>query len=107
MLSDVINSFHTMWGNFPEPVLLILKSREIVACNKKAAESGIEVGTKCSSMEPPESHTGCMANKAFETHEAIYHRNRRGEHDVYVFWLPLDEYPDYLIHTPVGVMGNY
>ena len=104
---EIINSFSTMWGNFPEPVMLILKSREIVACNKVAEEAGTRIGTKCSTMEPPERHKGCEATKAFETHTAIYHRRKIGLYDTYTFWLPIDGYPDYLIHFPVGVLGHY
>ena len=35
----VIESFHMMWDNFPDPVMLIKKSRDIYAVNKKAASS--------------------------------------------------------------------
>lgn len=34
---NVIDAFHMMWDNFPEPVMLIQKSRHIYAVNKKAA----------------------------------------------------------------------
>lgn len=104
---QVVDSFKTMWGNFPEPVLLILRNFEIVAANKTAEESGIKIGSKCSEMEPSERHRGCKANEARETREAAYHRTKMGEHDVYVFWLPVDGHPDYIIHFPVGLSGRY
>ena len=34
-LSVVISAFHLMWDNFPEPVMITQKSREMVAINKK------------------------------------------------------------------------
>jgi hypothetical protein len=103
MRPEVIASFHLMWGNFPEPVLLILKNREIVAINKVSEESGIKVGTKCSDMQPPQRHQGCRSNEAFETRKAV--GNKRGM--VYALWVPIDGYPEYLVHFPVGAMGQY
>ena len=38
---EIIRAFHLMWDGFPEPILLIRKSREIVAANKKAEAFGI------------------------------------------------------------------
>ena len=103
---EIISIFHTMWGSFPEPVILILKNREILAVNKAAQTSGAEVGMKCSAMRPTERHQGCKANDAFETGKAAYHRVRHGEFDVYMFWLPVEGYPEYVIHFPVGFAVN-
>ena len=41
---EVINAFHIMWDNFPEPVTITQRSREIIAVNKKAAELGLKAG---------------------------------------------------------------
>lgn len=41
---EVINAFHIMWDNFPEPVTITQRSREIIAVNKKAAELGLTAG---------------------------------------------------------------
>ena len=35
---EILKSFHLMWDNFPEAVMITQKSREIIAVNKKAAE---------------------------------------------------------------------
>ena len=43
----VIESFHMMWDNFPEPVMLIKKSRQIYAVNKKAASLGLSEASPC------------------------------------------------------------
>ena len=66
---DKITIKELMWDNFPEAVMITQKSREIVAVNKKAAEYGVQVGIKCSSMGKPESHKGCQCNKACDTGE--------------------------------------
>ena len=58
----VIESFHMMWDNFPDPVMLIKKSRDIYAVNKKAASLGLTTGIKCSSIGAPEKHKGCLCN---------------------------------------------
>ncbi len=47
---EVIQAFHIMWDNFPEPVTITQRSREIIAVNKKAAELGLTAGIKCSSI---------------------------------------------------------
>ena len=36
--NEIIQAFHLMWGNFPEPVMITQKSREMIAVNKKAEE---------------------------------------------------------------------
>ena len=43
---EVINAFHIMWDNFPEPVTITQRSREIIAVNAKAAELGLKAGHK-------------------------------------------------------------
>lgn len=32
---EVIHAFHIMWDNFPEPVTITQRSREIIAVKKK------------------------------------------------------------------------
>ena len=39
---EIINAFHLMWGDFPEPVTITQKSREIIAVNKKAEAMGLK-----------------------------------------------------------------
>lgn len=45
----LFEAFHMMWDNFPELVMLIKKSRQIYAVNKKAESLGLREGIKCSS----------------------------------------------------------
>lgn len=99
---DVIEAFHLMWDNFPESVMLLNKEREIIASNKAGQDLGRIPGMKCSSIQPLASHQGCKANEALRTHEYTYRKRKGNLGDVVSFWLPIDGYPDYLIHFSVG-----
>ena len=57
--------------------MLIEKNRNIVAVNKKCAEFGMKVGTKCSSYGKPEQHKGCRANEAADEKKTIRHHLQR------------------------------
>ena len=70
-VEEIIRAFHLMWDGFPEPILLIRKSREIVAANKKAEAFGIKAGSKCSSYGKPEQHKGCRCNEAADEKKTI------------------------------------
>ena len=69
---EIINAFHLMWGDFPEPVMITQKSREIVAVNKKAEAMGLKAGIKCSAGGKPENHRGCRLNEAVDKGKPIY-----------------------------------
>jgi hypothetical protein len=102
MEQNLINAFHLMWDNFPEPVILIHKDRTIVAINKACEITGVQTNTKCLALQPSERHKGCKANEALMNKEASY-RKRKGDFgDVIAFWLPIDECQEYLIHFSVG-----
>jgi len=47
---EVIQAFPIMWDNFPEPVTITQRSREIIAVNKKAAELGLTMGRRARLM---------------------------------------------------------
>ena len=67
---QIVESFYAMWDNFPESVMLIKKSREIIAVNLKAAEFNLKPGSKCSSYGSPDQHRGCRCNEAVDTQNA-------------------------------------
>ena len=67
---EIIQAFHLMWDDFPEPVMITQKSREIVALNKKAESFGLKIGIKCSSIGKPEDHKGCLLNRAVDEKRA-------------------------------------
>lgn len=103
----LINAFMVLWDYYPEPVMLIDKKREIIALNKAGKDAGRFPGMKCSSLLPLANHKGCRANEALKKREYTY-RKRMGDFgDVVSFWLPIDGYPDYLVHFSVGATVKY
>ena len=87
---EIIRAFHLMWDNFPEPVMITQKSREMVALNKKAASFGLAVGVKCSSIGAP----------VYVTYEGPFGKS-------YGYWLPIPEKPEWVIHFGVGSTFDY
>lgn len=63
---ELIKAFEMMWGSFPEPVMLIHRSRTILATNAVCQQLGAVPGTKCNAVQP-EKHAGCKANQALDT----------------------------------------
>ena len=106
--SAAIDAFHMMWGNFPEGVVLIHKSREVIALNKAADKLGVlKQGIKCSSVGTPEMHKGCLANKALAEEKATHVFMPLADGYAVGFWVPLDGHPEYYLHFSVGQTINY
>ena len=104
----VIEAFHLMWGNFPEPASLVHKSREVVAINKAHEKKGVlKPGMNCAKMGEPGAHAGCLGNQALAAREAAYVVMQRAGKDLIAFWVPLDGYPEYFIHFGVGSSIDY
>ena len=101
----IIEAFQLMWGNFPEPVMITQKSREIVAVNKKAAEMGLTIGLKCSSVGKPENHRGCLCNKAIDGGKPVFITYEGTFGKAFGYWIPITEKPEWVIHFGVG--GNF
>ena len=97
---EVIEAFHVMWDNFPEPVSLVHKSREVLAVNKAHF---LEPGMFCSKTGLNGPHVGCLANKALAEQAAVAVLNHSPFENKHVigYWIPLDGHPDYFIHTGV------
>ena len=104
---EIINAFHLMWGNFPEPVMITQKSREIVALNKKAETFGLKVGIKCSSVGKPENHKCCQCNKAADSGEPVFCTYEGPFGKAYGYWIPISEKPEWIIHFGVGSNFEY
>ncbi|HVJ06617.1 MAG TPA: hypothetical protein VM578_13165 [Candidatus Saccharimonadales bacterium] len=103
----ILDSFQTMWGPFPEPVMLVHKSRTILAVNDLARTIGIPAGVKCFSLNPEvgvgENHCGrCKANLALKTGETVTTREAMGDKTVLGYWMPLAEAPDVYVHFGIG-----
>ena len=104
---EIISAFHAMWGNFPEPVTITQKSREIIAVNEEAAKVGLKPGMKCSSIGKPEDHKGCLCNKSIESKQPIGVSYDGPFGKAYGFWIPIQDHPDWVLHFSVGRMVNY
>lgn len=107
MNPSVIEAFHLMYDHYPESVMLIHKNREIIAVNPAGASIGREPGMRCAQLQPKISHIGCRADEAIHTGEMTYRKKSGTNGDVISFWLPIDGYPDCLIHFSVGGMKQY
>ena len=105
---QVIEAFHSMWDMFPEPVMLIKKSREVIAINMKCAELGfLKPGMKCSSIGSPEQHKGCRCNEAIDTKStvAVTYPGPKGK--TFGYWIPVANKPEWIIHCNVGLVHDY
>jgi hypothetical protein len=103
---SVIDSFHAMWDNFPEPVSLVHESREVIAVNKLHHH---EPGVCCARTGRNGPHAACRANLALKTREAVIltaHSATEGKEQI-IYWIPLDEHPDYFIHLSVRIKIDY
>ena len=98
---EVVKAFQMMWGLYPAPVMLIHKSREILAANAAAKNLGLPVGIKCHSLYPSETPCpGCRANAALKKGEALrkveYSKSMGKFLDGY--WVPVDGVEDVYVH---------
>ena len=102
----ITEAFRIMWGNFPEPVMLVRKDRTVLATNKYAQRIGIAAGIKCHSLNP-ETGTAdhcqrCQANAALRTGEAVCTQEQMGETPVRGYWVPVTDSPDIFVHFGIG-----
>lgn len=105
---EIIEAFHTMWDNFPEPASLVHKSRTVMAINKTHEKMGyLKPGMNCAKTGAPGAHKGCLANKALEMKQATYLTIKRDAKEIIAYWLPLDNYPEFFVHFGVGVTIDY
>jgi hypothetical protein len=111
----IIEAFHFMWDKFPEPVMLIHKTKELLAVNETFGSNvekiaGINaqelVGKRCTSLASPEVHKNCLANKALETQQTVCLKQVFGEEELITFWIPVAECPDVFVHFDIGHMLN-
>lgn len=102
---EVVDAFHLMWDNFPEPASLVHKSREIVAVNK---EHFFPPGVFCSRTGRNGPHKACLAGKALAEGKAVvvpFHSPLEDK-ELITYWIPLEGHPDYYIHTSVRFRLN-
>ncbi len=103
--ANVINAFNMMWDPFPEPVMLVHKSRTILAVNAAAQAAGVPVGVKCSSLNPENKTDGhcrqCRALEALRSNSALEKFTVASGRHVKGYWLPLKDVSDVYIHFGV------
>ncbi|MBE6441967.1 MAG: hypothetical protein E7022_06490 [Desulfovibrio desulfuricans] len=104
---EIINAFHAMWDNFPEPVTITQKSREMIAVNKAAENAGLKPGIKCSSIGKPEDHKGCLCNKAIDSGRAIGVSYEGPFGRACGYWIPVSGRPEWIIHFSAGRACKY
>jgi len=102
----ILEAFQTMWGPFPEPVMLIHKDRTVLAVNDLARTFGIPPGVKCHSLNPDHGPDGncrkCQANAALRTGTTIRTEEHYGDTKVLGYWMPLAEAPEVYVHFGIG-----
>ena len=106
--NEIISAFHAMWDNFPEPVTITQRNKEMIAVNKAAEKFGLKPGIKCSSIGKPEDHKGCLCNKAIDANQPIGVHYEDGPFGhAYGFWIPVSGRPEWILHFSVGRAVKY
>jgi inner membrane protein involved in colicin E2 resistance len=101
---DLVKAFNQMWGKFPETVLLIHKSRTIVAYNEQAenvSQGMLSCGMKCSSC--PGDHSRCRANEALRERKTTTLEIELAGEQRLSFWVPVEDELDYYVHFNLPV----
>lgn len=98
---SVLDAFDTMWGLYPEPVMLIHASREILAVNQRATELGLGAGIKCHSLYPSDKPCPhCLANRMLKSGEAMRQGALREQTGQFLdgYWIPVKGEPKVYVH---------
>lgn len=95
---ELIQAFHLTWDNFPGVVRLIGKDDYVLAANRAAEAAGLTAGQICAKIGAPESHRGCKKVLALSTQTAQV--DRPVENKIRA-WVPVDGYPEVVVHFSV------
>lgn len=95
---ELIDAFHIMYDYFPEAVMLIHKSKKIVAVNPAATAQGREPGKLCALHGTPDLHMGCLSHETMNEQKAQCKAINYDGRDLVLYWLPVNDYPDYYVH---------
>ena len=102
-LKPLIAAFNLIWGRYPEPAMLVHRSKKLVAVNRACRDFGRQAGTICAEHGDPSQHRDCLANEALAEGRAMsIKRELPGEVQMIVYWLPVEGYPDYYVHFSSG-----
>lgn len=99
-LEPLAQAFHLTWDSFPGAARLIDKHNLTLAVNRFAAEHGFQEGQICAKMGAPEDHRGCRKVAALKSGVAQIDRPSDGK---IRGWLPIDGYPDIVVHFSVAI----
>ncbi len=100
----LVEAFQLMWGNFPDPMMLVHKDRTILAVNDACAAQGTATGTKCFSYNPApgEVQNGacrlCQANKALKAGATMGCEGEFGSKRIRGYWIPLKGSNEVYVH---------
>lgn len=104
----LVEAFELMWGNFPEPMVLVHRDRTILAQNDAArAQPWSAVGGKCFDMNPAaggHACQGCQANAALKQRSTITCEGDLGGRRIRGYWIPVKAADHVYIHgyTTIG-----
>lgn len=100
----LVEAFQLMWGNFPDPMMLVHKDRTILAVNDACAKQGSAAGTKCFSYNPDPASVEnnackmCQANKALKAGTTIACDGNFGGQLIRGYWIPLKGSSEAYVH---------
>lgn len=97
---ELIQAFKMTWDSFSGAARLIDKGNVTIAVNRFASEHGLEIGQICAKIGAPESHRGCLKSAALK--EKIAKIDRPSESKIRG-WIPIEDYPDVVVHFSVGI----
>ena len=97
---DLLRAFHLTWDAFPGMARLIDKGNCVLAVNRTAEAAGFTAGQICAKVGAPESHRGCRKALALSTGRA--QMDRPVEEKIRA-WIPIDGYPDLVIHFSIAL----
>ena len=97
---EITRNFHLFWDNYPGPVMLVHKTRTIMAANRAARALSCPVGTRCIDLGEKKHHAGCLASKALKegtgVREVSYAEHLGQVVDGY--WIPLAGSEELYVH---------
>jgi hypothetical protein len=100
----LVEAFQLMWGNFPDPMMLVHKDRTILAVNGACSAQGTSAGTKCFSYNPVPGDVAngackqCRANEALKSGSPMGCEGNFGGKRIRGYWVPVAGSSEVYIH---------
>ena len=99
--SDYREAFRKMWGNYPTPVYLVNRARDLVAVNTAAEEMGAGKIEKCYHLNNSNRVCpNCQGNKCLKEQRAYVTNefNEKCQQFISGYWIPVADEPDLFVH---------